>query len=269
MKIITLVENTPGNPACRYEHGLSLYIETEKHCLLLDAGQSDAVLANAQVLGIDLDSVDTLILSHGHYDHSGGILPFAQRNAHAAIIMQRAAAGHYYHGERYIGIDPQITKLPQVRLIEGDVRLDEELFLFSGITGRRHWPRSNLVLSELREGEMRQDEFRHEQCLVITQGKRHYLLSGCAHNGILNILDRYQELFGAMPEVVISGFHMRKKGAYTPEETEVIQATARELRKTDTVFYTGHCTGQEAFELMKPIMGEQLRALHSGCVICR
>lgn len=78
MKIVTLVENTAGNEKCIAEHGLSVYIETEKHKLLLDAGQTDAVVKNAEALGVDLSAVDTVILSHGHYDHSGGILPFSK-----------------------------------------------------------------------------------------------------------------------------------------------------------------------------------------------
>ena len=87
MKIVTLVENTCGYEGCIAEHGLSLYIETEKHKLLLDTGQTDAVVKNAEVLGVDLSLVDTVILSHGHYDHSGGILPFSQINHTAQIIM--------------------------------------------------------------------------------------------------------------------------------------------------------------------------------------
>jgi 7,8-dihydropterin-6-yl-methyl-4-(beta-D-ribofuranosyl)aminobenzene 5'-phosphate synthase len=92
MKIITLVENTCGAENCIAEHGLSIYIETEKHKLLLDTGQTDAVVKNAEDLGIDLTAVDTVILSHGHYDHSGGILPFSELNHTAQIIMQKKAA---------------------------------------------------------------------------------------------------------------------------------------------------------------------------------
>ena len=66
MKIITLVENTVENEKCIAEHCLSIYIETEKHKLLLDTGQTDAVVKNAEVLNIDLSAVDTVILSHGH-----------------------------------------------------------------------------------------------------------------------------------------------------------------------------------------------------------
>ena len=265
MRIVTLVENSCGAENCIAEHGLSIFIETEKHKLLLDTGQTDAVVKNAKILGIDLSAVDTVILSHGHYDHSGGILPFSKLNHTAQIIMQRLAAEPHYNGERYIGIDTDILKLPNVRLIDGDMQLDDELFLFSGITGRRCYPQGNRKLSCLKDGVKTEDDFRHKQCLVITQNGKRCLLSGCAHNGILNILDRYKELFDSYPDYVITGFHMMKReGEHTEEEKAVIIQTAQELSQLDTVFYSGHCTGIPAFELMKVIMGDKLIALHSG-----
>ena len=265
MKIITLVENTSADESCIAEHGLSIYIETEKHRLLLDTGQTDAVVKNAEVLGVELTAVDTVILSHGHYDHSGGILPFSKMNSDARIIMQRSAAEPHYNGDRYIGIDTDILKMPNVLLINGDTRLDDELFLFSGITGRRCYPQGNRELSCIRDGLKSEDDFAHEQCLVITQNGKRWLLSGCAHNGILNILDRYRELFSSEPDYVLSGFHMMKReGEHTEEEKSVIIQTAQELAHMKTVFYSGHCTGIPAFELMKEIMGEKLLALHSG-----
>ena len=265
MKIITLVENTCGREGCIAEHGLSLYIETAKHKLLLDAGQTDAVVKNAEVLGIDLSAVDTVILSHGHYDHSGGIMPFSQVNKTAQIIMQRRASEPHYNGEKYIGINRDILSLPNVRLTDGDIRLDDELFIFSGITGRRCYPQGNLKLSRLENGVKVPDDFSHEQCLVIDQGGKRWLLSGCSHNGILNILDRYREIFGGEPDHVITGFHMMKKdGEHTGQEKDIIIQTAKELCLMNTVFYSGHCTGLPAFELMKSIMGDKLIALHSG-----
>lgn len=265
MKIVTLVENTCGNERCIAEHGLSIYIETEKHKLLLDTGQTDALMKNADTLGIDLSAVDTVILSHGHYDHSGGILPFSQINHTAQIIMQKSAAKPHYHGERYIGIDKAILNLPNVRQIDGDMQLDEELFLFSGITGRRCYPQGNLKLTSMENGRKVPDDFRHEQCLVISQNGKRWLLSGCSHNGILNVLDRYKEIFSSLPDYVISGFHMMKRdGEHTEEEKAVMIQTAKELSQMNTVFYSGHCTGVPAFEMMKEIMGDKLIALHSG-----
>lgn len=267
MRIITIIEDTCGLPEYKYEHGLSIYIETKKHKLLLDTGASGAFLENAKTLGIDLAKVDTLILSHGHYDHAGGIMDFVKICPDAAIYMQKNADGDYYHNVRYIGIDKRILSLPQVHKIDGDIAIDEELSLMAGIKGRKLWPKSNLSLKKRVNGADIQDEFEHEQCLVIKHNSGMILLSGCAHNGILNILDSFKERYGCLPALVISGFHMMKKSEYTDTEIEEIRKTAEELQKLETVFYTGHCTGQQAFNLMKSIMGEKLRAIHSGTEI--
>lgn len=266
MKIVVLMEDTCGNPQCEYEHGLSVYVETEKHRLLVDTGASEKTLENAKKLGIDLSKTDTVVLSHGHYDHSGGILAFREMNQDAVIYMQKTALEDYYHGERYIGIKKEIGHLPGVKLLDGDFRIDGELSIFTGIGGRRFWPQSNLKLSMLKGEERVQDEFVHEQCLVI-DGEKKLLISGCAHNGILNILDKYEEKYGGCPEVVISGFHMMKKTDYTEAEIEIIRQTAEELKRKDTVFYTGHCTGQRAIDIMRPVLGKKLVQMHCGMEI--
>ena len=268
MKIVTLMENTQGRDGCLFEHGLSIYVETGKHKLLIDTGASDKFLANADMLGVDIEKADTLILSHGHYDHAGGILAFVKKNLAADIFMQKAAADAYYHKdeaeERYIGIDPLIPQLSNVKMIEGNYRIDEELFLFSGVTKRRLWPSGNRVLAIKRGNDFIQDEFLHEQYLVIEAEGKKVLISGCAHNGILNILDKFKEIYGGWPDVVISGFHLKKKNGYTPEDMDNIKQIAVELKALPTQFYTGHCTGEEPFMVMKEIMGDKLVYIHSG-----
>ena len=268
MKITVLMENTSASESLTAEHGLSFYIETAGHTLLLDTGASDATWANAAVLSCDPAKVDTVILSHGHYDHAGGLPGFLRLNDHARIWLRRGADGAFYHGEKYIGIDPGIAECARLHWIDetGVTRIDSELSLFSGITGRRLWPSGNRVLTERRDGAERQDEFLHEQCLVIREGKRNVLFSGCAHNGILNILARYRALYGGEPDAVLSGFHMMKKTEYTPEERSDIRETARELAGTGIRFYTGHCTGELPYLLMKETLGERLERLQCGCV---
>lgn len=264
MKIITLMEDTCGDIRCHYEHGLCLYIETNKHKILFDTGASTLTLDNAVTLGVDLKKVDIVVLSHGHYDHAGGILAFSKLNPNAIIYMQKGVDGDYYHGAKYIGINKDIMNLSQLRVLNGDLKIDDELFIFTHITGRRLFARSNLELSKRVNHIDKPDTFDHEQCLVIIQDKQKILLSGCAHNGILNILDRYDELFHEYPDIVISGFHMNKKIAYTNQEIEDIKNTAKELHCMKTIFYTGHCTGLKAYHIMKEIMQKQLIYIHSG-----
>ena len=270
MKILNLIENTEGIPGCLFEHGLCFYVETEKHRLLMDLGPSASVLENAVRLGVDLKTVDTVILSHGHDDHGGGILPFAKLNPNAKIYLQESAFGEYYAARDYkpdpdyIGLAPEIRALPQVVPVRGNLKIDEELFLFSGLKGKRDLPVSNGNLRKKEGDRLIPDDFVHEQCLVITERNRHVLFSGCAHNGILNILDRYEELFGGAPDVVISGFHMMKKSAYTEKEQNVICSTAEKLKEYPTMFYTCHCTGLPAYDMMKEIMGGKIAYVHCG-----
>lgn len=268
MKIINLIENTEGTKQCLVEHGLSFYIETRKHKLLVDTGATDAFIQNAETLGIDLSQVDLLILSHGHYDHAGGILEFAKKNKTALIYMQKNAVDEYYNTggekEKYIGIDNRIKELSQIVFVDGSLKMDEELTLFSEVRGRKLFPEGNKCLKCQKGGQFIQDDFSHEQYLVISGSKGKVLVSGCAHNGILNILERYNDIYGENPAAVISGFHMRKKSGYSDLDVELIEQTARELQKTETMFYTGHCTGEFPYEIMKKIMGEQLVYVHSG-----
>lgn len=270
MKIINLVEDTKGG-ICQNEHGLSFYVETKKHKLLSDCGATDMFIRNAELLGVDLSKIDVCALSHGHYDHSGGLLNFAELNSKAAIYLRENADGDYYNASavppRYIGIDKNIMNLPQTVKVSGNLLIDDELFLFGDFKKNCCPLWSNSLLKQKIGGQYKSDDFLHEQCLVIVEGDTQVLISGCAHNGILSITDRYFELFGRYPNVVISGFHMMKKSEYTQEESDCIKFTANELLKTDSLFYTGHCTGKPAFDIMKKIMGDKLRSFYSGSQI--
>lgn len=272
MRIINLIENTEGRSGCAYAHGLSFYVETKKHRMLLDLGPSGEIMQNAQTLGIDLTKVDTVILSHGHYDHSGGILPFAGINDRALIYMQESAVGDYFSDRgksaperyEYIGIDKNIANLPQVRFLQGDYKLDEEAELFTIKNRSRRLPSSNKRILVRRGDRLLCDDFVHEQFLVIRESPESVLMSGCAHSGILSIMDAFCDKYGKEPDLVISGFHLMKKTEYTGDEIREIEEIAGELKKYSTRFITCHCTGIPAFDRMKAIMGDQLAYVHSG-----
>ncbi|WP_026508466.1 MBL fold metallo-hydrolase [Butyrivibrio sp. MC2013] len=287
MKIINLIENTEGAAGCSAAHGLSFYIETPMHRLLMDLGPSSATLDNAVALGIDLSNVDTVILSHGHYDHSGGIMPFAEVNDRAVIYMQRSALGEYYsvHVEetqdsktndhnytdehlsascRYIGIDKSIAELKGLRLLDGDYRIDDELSVFVIDERVEDIPFTNARLKVKRGDIYEQDDFSHEEALVISAEGKNILLSGCAHNGMINILEVYRRKYGGDPDIAISGFHLVKKSEYTGSELSEIRNIAERLMKYNTKFYTCHCTGLIAFDIMREIMGDKLDYIHTG-----
>jgi len=268
MKIINLMEDTSCGNGCLNEHGLCFYVETDNHKILADTGASEGFIKNAEKLGVDLKAVDTVFLSHGHYDHTGGVMSFAQINPDAKIYIQKSAMRDYYNlnGEtpRYIGVDKKIAELPQAVLIEGNLKIDEELFLFSNIKGSNPIPTGNKTLVCKQGQEFVQDNFCHEQCLVITENNKNYLLSGCAHNGILNILETYEALFNSKPDYVISGFHMMNKNGYSEEDIILIKNIAEFLNDTPTKYFTCHCTTEYPYEIMKKIMGDKLSWVSSG-----
>ena len=92
----------------------------------------------------------------------------------------------------------------------------------------------------------------------------HVLLSGCAHHGILNIMSHYRKMYGNDPDYVISGFHLMQKDGYSEEDIRSIGHTACVLRSGKTVFYTGHCTGEKPFEVLKNVLGDRIHYFHCG-----
>ncbi|MEE1078357.1 MAG: MBL fold metallo-hydrolase [Agathobacter sp.] len=262
MKIQVVMENYMEGKDISAEHGLCIYVETKEHKLLVDTGQSNQTWKNAKALGIDLVSIDTVVLSHGHYDHSGGLLTFAKTHPFVHIYMRENAGGDYYskreEGMHYIGIDKEILTLPNLHLISEDCSIDSELSLFTNVTGRNLFPKGNKRLFQKIGKDFVEDDFSHEQYLVIQKEEGDYvLISGCAHNGILNILERFESIYHCNPSLVISGFHMVQK-EYTEEDIENIKKTAELLKEMNTRFCTGHCTGELAYCWMKEIMGERL-----------
>ena len=277
MKIINLIEDTKGAGVCVPAHGLSFYIETRAHKLLVDLGPSEETLSNAEKLGIDIAGVDTVVLSHGHYDHSGGVMPFVRRNNTAKIYMQRTAVGDFWSDDgetsggeryRYIGIDGGIAKLPQVVFVDGDCRIDDELELFTVKHANHPIPSANKTLLVKSGGRLMRDSFDHEHYLAVRDGDRRILVSGCAHKGMLNIMEAFAGRYKTAPDMVISGFHLMKKGEYTEEERREIADMAEKLKEYPTEYVTCHCTGIKAYEIMKGVMGEKLKVVHSGdCIL--
>lgn len=260
MKITVLAENTACREDLTCEHGLSLLLETGGYRILFDAGQTDAFARNAKRLGVDLESVDFAVLSHGHYDHGGGLETFLAINSHAPVYVSREAFGQHYNGtEKYIGLSPSLSENPRL------IPVDMAQILAPGITLH---PGSALPcpqaiqshgLTLLESGRFHPDTFRHEQYLRIEEGSKVFLISGCSHKGILNIAGHFR------PDVLFGGFHFMKLDPGT--DADALSRAARGLLEYPTTYYTGHCTGLNQYAFLKEQMGHRLQALSTGTVI--
>ena len=269
MRVTVLAEDAAGCDGVTAEHGLSLLVNASGRTVLCDAGQSDATWHNAATLGAPLDDVCAAVLSHGHYDHSGGFAAFLTAHPAVPLYMRRGADGDFFHGERYIGIDKALATLPQTKQIDdvGITRVDDVLSLFGGFGTTFSRPEGNAVLTVRDEAGERPDTFSHEQAAVITEGDKRVLISGCAHSGILNVLERFSALYGGMPTAVFSGFHTAKPTPYTADEAAAVRALGRALAATGVMFYTGHCTGERAFGILQSILRERVEGIYTGMVM--
>ena len=273
MKIITLLENTACDAGLCAAHGLSLYIETPKHKILFDMGPDGRFLENAEKLGVDLSAVDVAVLSHGHFDHGGGLRAFCEVNSRADILIHTDAFGNFYavrpgKEPEYIGLDPELWELESRVIPTADfVKLDDELTLFSDEP--EVFP--TLVASaklhvETPEG-LRPDPFTHEQNLLVTAWGKSVLFAGCAHRGIVNILAGAKERLGRLPDAVFGGFHFFELDPADPKSARLIDETANALLEGETVYYTGHCTGEYAYGRLHAILGDRLRRMTGGGIV--
>ena len=270
MKFTVLLENDACDAALGFAHGLSLYIETPKHKILFDMGPDEQFLTNAEKLGVDLREVDLAILSHGHYDHGGGLKAFCQLNDTAKIYLREGAFGEYVALEedetlRYIGLDPTLQMYADRIIRTGEfLRLDEELLLFSDVSDTYGALSASAKLKERQGGTLLQDQFLHEQDLIITAEGKTILVSGCSHRGIVNILRCARNRTAGEINAMVGGFHLFQLEEGDPAADQLIEMIGTALLAGNTVYHTGHCTGNYAYERLKSILGDRLYRVMGG-----
>lgn len=251
VKIVTLMENTACAPGLGAEHGLSLYIQTQGCRILFDAGQTDGFARNAQQLGVDLSQVDAAVLSHGHYDHSGGLEHFLKINQTAPVYVSPYAAQPHFNAKgNYIGISFALAESSRFLHSREGQELAPNVTLHT-ITADVPIEPYGLTMEE--KGVLMPEDFRHEQYLLVREQGKRVLFSGCSHKGILNIMNAFS------PDVLVGGFHL-----FRETEEETLREIAHVLSQYPTAYYTGHCTGQAQYACMKQVLGERLQSISAG-----
>jgi len=269
MKIIALAENMAIRDDLKTVHGLGIYIETPKHKLMFDLGPDDTAFENAAILGIDLTEVDTVIISHGHYDHGRGLARFLNENDKSKIYARKQAFDPLFAkaGDdiKFIGLNADLAGNERIVFTDDEMRIDDELFVFSAVDAALDTESSRAQVMQGPDGFV-QDDYRHEQNLILTAGGKSVLFSGCAHCGIEGILAaalRY------CPDIqaVFGGFHLFNPNNGATEPIEYVQSLAERLSEHENLYYTCHCTGEKAYGWMSEIMGDKLKYLYTGTVV--
>lgn len=248
-----LVEDHKKPEGIGAEHGLSIYLETGEKKILFDTGQSGLFLENAKKMGLDLSDLDYVVISHGHYDHTGG-LGYLSEGCGAIIVAHPDYLFPKYDGKRSIGI-PAEAKL-ETWLSQTPLDLAEGVVFLGEIPGVR----KTFGQCVGADGVTRDDPLFDDTGIAVLEGKRAVVLCGCAHSGIVNIAKYAKKLCDPKEMVLVGGFHLHDR-----TEKEIMDVI-KELKALNvSSVYCGHCTGKKATELLlKEFGGEEL---YSGMIL--
>lgn len=262
LKITTLVENTKGEHlSLENEHGFSAYIEYDGCKILFDTGQSDNYIKNAEKLNIDLSKTMHVVLSHGHYDHSGGFRYFAEKygNQFVLHVGKKFFLDKYaFDGVRweYLGndFDEQYLKEKEIHFVYTGSELEEiapGAYLVSNFTRTTDFEKINKRFYIYKNNEYIPDTFSDEISLVLDTEKGLVLIVGCSHPGIVNICETVKSKLGKKIYGIIGGTHL------VEASDEQIDLTFKYFEEMEIeLMGLSHCSGQKAVEQARKWKGK-------------
>jgi len=274
LKITTLIENNSDDKRqLLYEHGLSLYIETDGKNILFDTGESGDFIKNAKYLNKNLSKLDYCIISHGHYDHSGGFEKLVSEVDEFPPLI----VGEEFFKPKYKKVDTPgykfngnsfdegfiVKKQISLRKVKQDmIYLTDNIIVFHHFFRYTEYEKRNNRFFIKENTEYSPDNFDDEISMGIKTEKGLVVIVGCSHAGIVNILKTISERIDIPIYAVIGGTHL-------------IEADEVRMKKTIDAFKkmkiqlvaVSHCTGEEGIRLISQEMKEQFLFNNTGKII--
>ncbi|MBN1835815.1 MAG: MBL fold metallo-hydrolase [Spirochaetales bacterium] len=275
LRITTLSENTSSGRSLLGEWGLSMLLEANGHRLLLDTGASDSIIRNLDTLRVDLAGLEAIVLSHGHYDHTGGLPAVLTRAgakelpvvAHPEMWGLKYSKSRKTGEHRYAGIPFAREELERLgasfRLTSAPTWFGEDIAASGeeSMSTEFEAVASNLVLRS--ENGFVQDPMSDDQSLYVRTDEGLVVLLGCAHRGVVNIVRHACELMGTeQVHMVLGGTHL-----YGASEEQLVRTI--EALKQMKVRWLGvsHCTGLKAAARLAAEFGDRFFFNNAGTVI--
>lgn len=268
--LTVLCDNYVQKPHLLAEHGLSFFIEAEKINILFDTGQGLAIEHNAKRLNIDLKSVDAVILSHGHYDHTGGL---------EEVLKDRSKAKIYAHPDilqakyrklktgkmRYIGCPHFLSEEKKINFIlnREPFWIHKKIFLTGQIPRKTFFENVEANFYVKKQTSWVKDNLLDDQALVVNTPPGLVLILGCAHSGLINTLRYVVEIAGRKDfSLITGGTHLENASE------EKINKTITALRefKIEKLILS-HCTGIPAFRMIREALGDKVFLGNVGEVV--
>lgn len=253
------------------EHGLSFYMEIDGLTYLFDLGASNKWINNANKLGIAIEEIDFLILSHGHRDHTGGLETFLQLNKKAKIYVSEKIFKYEYLTYRHdkarnISSDKSLLSKNNDRfiLLKENFNLSENIYLIHNQTFEHLLPVGNHFLNIIEDGIEKPYVPNDELIVVVRLKDSIVILSACSHNGILNIIQSSIKVTRCSNILAfIGGTHLVDCDL---DEKDNITSIANFLvnKYSKMHLYTGHCSGSNSIDIFSKILKDRFTLFHSG-----
>ncbi len=268
MKATVLVDNIPHENLSA-EWGLSIFIEFGGKNILLDFGSTDLMFQNAKALGIDLTDVDIAVLSHAHFDHSGGMERFFEENKKAKLYCRSTKetchAKKPFKKKRYNGVPKGVlgANAGRVEVVCGKTQIADGVFLLDHSTKNlSKTGRKNHLYTE-KNGRLYPDDFSHEQSLIFDTENGLVIFNSCCHSGAHIVINEAKAAFPHKKiKALIGGFHL-----FDSPEYRVIKL-AKNIEETGIdLVCTGHCTGEKAYNILKEHLGSKCAHFHTGLIL--